>query len=57
MSTNGLNKSLPQRGWVKKKSVYGMETYWLFSKLNVLDETVSKEGHADNLLGYQRMHH
>ena len=33
-----------------KKTVHGMETYWLSSKENVLVAVVSKEGNADNVL-------
>ena len=32
---------------------HGVETHWLSDKENVLDAAVSKEGHADSLLGYE----
>ena len=53
--TNGLNMGLPlqARG---EKTVYGVETYWLSGKENILGATVSKESHADDILGHERTH-
>ena len=56
MFTNRLSMGLPLRAWVKK-TVYGMETERLSSKEKILSAVVSKEDHADNVLGYERIHH
>ena len=34
-----------------------METHWLFGKEKILGATVSKEGHANCLLGHEWTHH
>ena len=54
--TNGLNIGLPLLTWTKKIA-HEVNTHWLSSKKKVLGLAVSKEGHADNLLGHERTHH
>ena len=56
MFTHGLNMSLPLQAWVGK-SVHEVETHRLSGKEKVLGAVVSKEGHADSLLGHERTHH
>ena len=53
--TNELNIGLPLRGLVEK-IVHRVEKHWLTDKENILSAAVSKEGHADSLLGYERTH-
>ena len=45
---------LPLCGWVEK-TVNELETHWLSGKKKVSGTVISKEGHADNLLGYERI--
>ena len=52
MFMNGLNMGLQLSAYVKK-TVYGVETHRLSSKEKVLGTA----GHADILLGYERIHH
>ena len=47
---------LPQQHW-GEKDVHGMDIHWLSSKEKVPGVDVSKEGHADSLLGYERTDH
>ena len=56
MFTNGLNMGLLLWAWVKK-TVQGMEPHWYSNKEKVSDAAVSKEGHADSLLRYIRIHY
>ena len=51
--TYGLNMVLPLWAWVIK-AVNKVEAHWLSCKEKV---PVSKEGHADSLLGHERRHH
>ena len=44
------------QAWIEKK-VYRVETCWLSGKKKVLNAVVSKEGHVDCLLGYEKSHH
>ena len=53
---NGQNMGLPLWAWVEK-TVYGVETHWLFGKEKIPGTAVSKEGHADNLLKNERSFH
>ena len=46
---------LPQQVWTEKE-VSGMEMHWLSGKENVLSAAVSKEGHADSVLGNESTH-
>ena len=46
LSTMNLNK--------KEEAVYGVETYRLSGKENVLCQVVNKERDSDNLLEYER---
>ena len=50
MLTNGLNMNLPLGA---KNTVHEVKTHGLSGKETVTDEAVSKEGHADSLLGYE----
>ena len=52
----GPNISFLQWGRIKK-TIYGMETHWLSGKEKVLSVAVSKESHADSLVGQERTHH
>ena len=36
------------------KTDHGVELHWLSGKKNVPGAAVSKEGHADSLLGYEK---
>ena len=56
MFTNKLNMGLPLWSWMEK-TVHGVKKHWLSNKEKVLGATVSKEGHADSLLGHERIHH
>ena len=56
MFTNGLNLSLPLRSWVEK-TVNGVETHWLSCEEKVLGAAINKEGHADSVLGHEKIHH
>ena len=56
MFTNELNIGLSLQTWVKK-TIHGMEMYWLSSKEKVLGSVISKEGHAVSVLGYEKTHH
>ena len=38
----------------KKKTVFAVETHCLFSKENILDGAISKEGHAEVFLDMKR---
>ena len=40
-----------------KKTVYGVETRWLSGKEIVQGTALNKEGHADSLLGYERIYY
>ena len=40
-----------------KKTIHRVETHWLSGKKKVLGATVSKEGHANSLLGHERTNH
>ena len=53
---NGLKMGLPRQACVKK-TVHVVEIHWITSKEKVPGEAVSKEGHADCLLGYKRTHY
>ena len=55
MFVNGVNMGFPLEAQIKK-TIYGVETYWLSSK-GVPSTRVSKEGLADSLLGHERTHH
>ena len=50
-----LNMSLPLWAWVKK-TICGVETHRLSHKEKVLGAVVSKEGHAESLLGHEWTH-
>ena len=52
MFTNEINMRLPRRARAEM-TVHGMKTRWLSGK-NILDATVSKESHVDNLLGHEQ---
>ena len=56
MFTNDFNMSLPPWAQVKK-IVDGMKTYWLSGKEKTPGTAVSKEGHADSVLGHESTHH
>ena len=49
--TNGLIIGLPQWAWVEK-IIHGVEAHWLSCKEKVPGVAVSKDGHADRLLGH-----
>ena len=55
MFTNWLNDSLALRAWVEK-TIYRMETHWLYVKEKVPDTVASKEGHAYSVL-WNHHHH
>ena len=54
--TNKLNITLPLQAWVEN-TVSGVKIHWLSSKEKVLGAAVSKDSHADSLLGDERIHH
>ena len=54
MLRNGLNKSLPVQ---VKKIVDRVETQRLTGEKKITSLAISKEGHADCLLGYERTIH
>ena len=56
MFTNGLNMSLPQRGWVEK-TVHGVERQWLSCKEIVSGTAANKEGHTNIVLRHEMTHH
>ena len=56
MFTNRLNIGLLLWDWMEK-TVHRVETHWLSSKEKVLGAVVSKEGHADSVLGHEKTHH
>ena len=56
MFTNGLNIGLSLRAWAEK-TVYGENINWLSCKEKVQGAAISKEGHADNVLGHEMTHH
>ena len=51
----GLNIGLPFQVWVKK-AMHSVETLTQGNE-NLSDAVVSKEGHADTVLGHDRIHH
>ena len=53
---NGWNMGLSLWTWVKK-TIYGLEMHWCYSKEKILGAALSKEGHADSLLGYEKTNH
>ena len=53
MLTNELNMRLLWWAWVEKTD-HGVETHWLSGKKNIPVSGVSKEDHADNLLGHEK---
>ena len=55
MLTNGVKMGLPLQTWIEK-TVYTVETHWLSSKEKVPGIAVHKEGHADSVLGHERIH-
>ena len=54
MFTNGLNLGLSLR---VKKTVHGVGTSWNTGKEKVSKAVVSKEGHADSVLGHDNTCH
>ena len=50
-----LNLHLPLQAWVEKV-VHKGEAHWLCNTEKVPGTVISKEGHADNLLGYEKIH-
>ena len=40
-----------------KRTAHGMETHWLSGKEKVPGAAVSKGGHADSLLGYEKTYY
>ena len=56
MFTNGQSMDLPR--WAKvKKTFYVVEIHWLSSEEKIPDAAVSKEGHTDGFVGYEKTHH
>ena len=53
MFTNELNMNLPLRTWVENPS-HEIKIHWLSDNEKVLGATVSKEGHADSILEYEK---
>ena len=52
MFTNGQNMGLPLQVRVKK-TFHWLETNWLTGKEKIPSTAISKEGHADSLLGQE----
>ena len=53
--TNELNMGLQLWSWVEK-TVHGVKTHWLSNKEKVPGRVISKEGHANSLLGHEITH-
>ena len=54
MFTNWLNMGLPLRNWVEK-ILHGMEIPWLSGWEKVHGAGLCKEGHAESILGHERI--
>ena len=54
--SNWLNMGLLQRVW-REEIFHVVGTDWVSGKENVLRAAVSKESHANNILGHERAHH
>ena len=56
MFTIGLNGGLPLQACIEK-IVHGVKIHWLFNIEKVPGAVVSKEGHAESILGHEKTHH